>query len=314
MPNKLTFEEVKSNIDNIEGYKLLSKEYINNRTKLDILHEECGRTFPMTYDGFHGRKNRCPHCANEHRNDNNKYTFKEVKSYIENDGHYILMTEEYKNYRQELLVFHKDCNKKFKTNFDRFKNQGYRCPHCYGTKKYTLEEVKELVKNYKNGEYELLSTVYNNNKEKLDIKHLKCGITRSISLNNFLSDKANCPYCSNKDSKGIIKIKEYLTKNKIPFKIEHRYDDCRDQRTLPFDFYIEEFNLCIEFDGDQHLRPDHFTNDKEYNLRKFKTTQKHDRMKSLYCFENDINFLRIADSEYNQIDEILDDTFFQLTH
>ena len=32
---KLTYEEVKEYIDN-EGHKLLSKEYVNNSTKLDI--------------------------------------------------------------------------------------------------------------------------------------------------------------------------------------------------------------------------------------------------------------------------------------
>ncbi|MFW6377676.1 MAG: hypothetical protein ACOCZ5_03420 [bacterium] len=36
MPKKLTYEHVKSYIESFEGYKLLSEEYENNRTKLKI--------------------------------------------------------------------------------------------------------------------------------------------------------------------------------------------------------------------------------------------------------------------------------------
>jgi hypothetical protein len=39
---KLTYEEVKEYIEAVEGYKLISKEYINNYTKLIVKHLDCG--------------------------------------------------------------------------------------------------------------------------------------------------------------------------------------------------------------------------------------------------------------------------------
>lgn len=65
-----------------------------------------------------------------------------------------------------------------------------------------------------------------------------CGIEKDVlgsSLRNGLS--LSCGTHSN-ISKGNEKIKQILIENNIPFKIEYKFDSCKDKKILPFDFYI----------------------------------------------------------------------------
>lgn len=59
---RLKIEYVKSEIEK-ENYKLISTEYVSNRTKLKIKHCKCGHEFEMCFDMFQ-RGNRCPYCYN----------------------------------------------------------------------------------------------------------------------------------------------------------------------------------------------------------------------------------------------------------
>ena len=62
---------------------------------------------------------------------------------------------------------------------------------------------------------------------------------------------------------------------------------------MPFDFYLPELNICVEFDGIQHFKPiKYFGGEKT-----LKITQKHDKMKNEYCKENNIHLIRI---KYNE--------------
>ena len=60
---KLSYDEVKSRIESVDGYKLLSDTYVNSMTKIKILHDECGSIYEVTFNNFM-RGKRCPHCAN----------------------------------------------------------------------------------------------------------------------------------------------------------------------------------------------------------------------------------------------------------
>ena len=41
----------------------------------------------------------------------------------------------------------------------------------------------------------------------------------------------------------------------IKFERQKRFDGCKDIRMLPFDFYLLDYNICIEYDGEQHFIP-----------------------------------------------------------
>lgn len=109
-----------------------------------------------------------------------------------------------------------------------------------------------------------------------------------------------CPSCSHSESKGERAIRHYLESNNIEFIQEKWFDDCRDEKPLPFDFYIPDYNMCIEFDGDQHFY------DKGNFSTSFEYIQKHDEIKNKYCYDNNIELLRIPYWKYDKIDKILD--------
>lgn len=111
-----------------------------------------------------------------------------------------------------------------------------------------------------------------------------------------------CPKC--KVSKGEHKIAMWLESHNIPYEVQYKFDDCKDQKSLPFDFYLPQYNVCIEFDGEQHFRPINFFGGEE----KFKRQQLHDKIKNEYCKSKDIPLLRIS---FNQnIEEKLDNFLF----
>lgn len=115
-----------------------------------------------------------------------------------------------------------------------------------------------------------------------------------------------CPKCS--CSRGEKVINDYLTINNINFVSKKRFSNCKNKSTLPFDFYVESMNLCIEFDGRQHFEPvDWFG-----GIDTFNTIQQNDAIKTNYCKENNINLLRLTYKDFNdklikiKLDDYLD--------
>lgn len=93
----------------------------------------------------------------------------------------------------------------------------------------------------------------------------------------------------NNISKGAKAVLDYLLDIKVQFICEKRFNDCRYKNTLPFDFYLPQHNLLIEYDGRQHFEPiKHFG-----GLKSFKLRQKRDAIKNQYAKDNNIKLLRI---------------------
>lgn len=117
------------------------------------------------------------------------------------------------------------------------------------------------------------------------------GYEWEIRPSNILSGQG-CPVCQ--ESKGERQIRQWLENNNILYVYQKIFDDCKDKKVLPFDFYLPDFNILIEFDGEQHFRPIDFSgHNKKSSLDKFKLIQYHDKIKTEYCYNNNIDLLRI---------------------
>lgn len=99
-------------------------------------------------------------------------------------------------------------------------------------------------------------------------------------------------------------IKQWLTENKIKYKSE--YTVIIDNNAYRFDFYLPQYNLFIEYDGEQHYKPiRYYTQSDEEMKRTFEETKRRDKIKNHYCKEKNINLLRIPYWEKENIETII---------
>jgi len=121
---------------------------------------------------------------------------------------------------------------------------------------------------------------------------------------NVVLGVSSCPKC--KRSKGERLVEKYLIENNINYTTQYMFDNCKNKRRLPFDFYLTDYNACIEFDGYLHYFP---WNEKEKSLVKLKKTKINDNIKNNFCEENKIKLIRIPYTEIKNVKEILDKAF-----
>lgn len=181
---------------------------------------------------------------------------------------------------------------------------GRGCPDCnldIKSEKYRLspDEVEERVSAF--GGNLLNKEDYINRYEKnLLIKCIYCSTPFTTSLVLFTQHGGQmCANCKDTESIGERRIRIFLESNNILFEQEKWFADCRDINPLPFDFYLPDYNLLIEFDGKQHYEQGHFTHSH------LSYTQAHDAIKNAYCKESNINLLRIPYWDINNIETIL---------
>ena len=102
-----------------------------------------------------------------------------------------------------------------------------------------------------------------------------------------------CPKCTGYKHESI--ISDWLDTFNISYIQQYRFTDCKATRTLPFDFYLPDLNICIEYDGRQHFMPVDFAGKgDEWAKEQLIITQHHDVIKNEYCKTNDISLLRIS--------------------
>lgn len=122
-----------------------------------------------------------------------------------------------------------------------------------------------------------------------------------------------CNKCSS--SHGEIKILNFLQENNIKFNIQESFKNTKNpcknlltNRFLKFDFYLPDFNLCIEYQGEQHYRPVVFSSKDKIRNRaedNFKKNIFRDGLKVDYCRNNNIILLCIPYTEKENIPSIL---------
>ena len=171
---------------------------------------------------------------------------------------------------------------------------GNWCPICSKHALLTIEEMREIAKE-RDGE--CLSNKYINNNTLLLWKcnkgHEWLAKPIKIKVGHW------CPICH--QSKGEKIINDYLKLNNIFFEREKKFKDCKGKRcVLPFDFYLPEYNILIEYDGKQHFEPVRFHSTLFEKVEKsFNDLKRNDKIKDDYCKTKGIILIRIPYTEKN---------------
>lgn len=173
--------------------------------------------------------------------------------------------------------------------------KGNNCDKCGGSCKSTIYEFIEKSNIIHNNKYDYSLSEYIRTDIKLKIICPKHGEFEQLA-NNHLQGYG-CPIC--RESKGEKEIRNYLTENNIKFIGQNKFPDCKYKRLLPFDFYLPDYNICIEFNGKQHYEPIKYFG----GGNNFKIQQLKDEIKRKYCEINNIILLIIKYNE-NIVDEL----------
>ena len=272
-------------------------DYINYKTHFLIKHLVCGNEYLVRMAGFK-RGDRCKKCYNKSL----AFNSEEVKTIINGNTGYI-MVGNYINNKHKIKIKHLDCGRIYEASLQDFK-RGRRCSQCFKTRRKTNKDVDLYLKDNTKKEYNRISE-YVNNHEYIIMKHNICGHEYKVKWGNFISG-TRCPKC--KLSKGEKKICDFLFENGIKYKKEKTFPKCVYKSKLRYDFYIEDFNLLIEFDGAQHYRSvKYFGGDKQLRENKIR-----DEIKTNFAKKNNIELLRIPYWEYDNIENILNKKIYQI--
>lgn len=202
--------------------------------------------------------------------------------------------EEYGNAKEKIWVECNLCGHEWQVEPDGLL-QGRGCSECAKVESHNrqvksngqfLQELFEI-----NPMLTPLEPYYNDHTKIL----VRCEIhnyTWHVAPNKILHRRTGCPKCSlYSNEEKIIDIFEDLGYSTEPQK---RFDDCRDKHTLPFDIYVKELNLLVEYDGEGHYKPiPRGSMSVEKAKENLLITQKHDAIKTQYCKDNNIPLIRV---------------------
>lgn len=243
-------------------------------------HRDKGvQTIPI---GNFKRNKKCKYCIHKELSKN------DIKKMIEQSSPQIEVLSDYKLLNDNIdyrCKIHNYFGHTSVTNLIK----GTVCYYC-GTKKLSEKatlsnfEVNKRIKEI-NPNFERISD-YSYSTKPIKIKCSHCNYIWESSLVNL----KYCPNCEKeKMYKGERIIFDILKNNNIKFEQQKKYDDCKNIRPLSFDFYLPEYNSCIEYNGIQHYKPiEHFGGEKSYKQQIL-----NDEIKKEYCINNNITLIII---------------------
>ena len=164
---------------------------------------------------------------------------------------------------------------------------GHGCPYCRG--KLTQNMFIDKSNVIHDNKYDYSNVTYINSITNVIIICPKHGDFFQTPEKHLMG--RGCRTCN--DSKGELEIRKILKKNKIYFIKQHKFINCKDKLCLPFDFYLPVYNLCIEYDGEQHFKPLKFFGGEDGLLDNIKK----DSIKDSFCKDTNIKLFRIRYDE-----------------
>ena len=173
----------------------------------------------------------------------------------------------------------------------------------------TKEDFVKKANEIHNNRYDYTSTVYEGSHTKVVIICPDCGPFMQ-KPSDHLGSKSGCPLCVDQlNSRGIKKIESYLVANNLKFEREKTFSSLKStkagNKSLRFDFYVQDFKLLIEFDGMQHFKPIA----KWGGEKTYQALQENDARKNNWAALEDFKLIRIKYTEEDMIEKILSDQF-----
>lgn len=175
------------------------------------------------------------------------------------------------------------------------------CPICGKTHGMTLERFVKKANKVHNFKYTYNNAVYKDAHTKLLITCPEHGDFLQTPNGHLMGD--GCPKC--KSSHMERNTRQLLTEYKINFEEQKQFDWLifKKRGRMKLDFYLPDYNIAIECQGEQHFYPIEYYHGKE----KFEVIKERDEYKKKLCEENNvkIEYINYFDNLENKLNEIL---------
>ena len=269
-------------------YDYSKVNYINNKTKVCIICPEHGEFWQIPEDHLKGHG--CKKCADV-KSALQKSEFIEKARKIHGDL-YDYSDVVYVNSYTPVKI---KCEKHgFFYQKPTIHLSGCMCPKCQKNYHLTTDEFILKSQQIHQDKYNYDKTVYKNSYTKVLITcklHGDFYQTPNVHLSG-----CGCPKCKTKSQTKLYeKIKSHFPGEQILFEA-----GCSTVKWLQgqrFDIYFPQYNIAIEYDGQQHYKPiAYFGGEKQFQINKMLDLQKNKK-----CDENNCTLFRIK-YDYSDLD------------
>lgn len=291
---KLTIEEFieKAKIIHGDKYDYSKVEYVNSMVKVCIICPIHGEFFVKPNDHIH-KKCGCVKCSGRYLS--NKEAFVEKARLIYGDK-YDYSKVNYINNKTKVCIICPIHGEFWQKPNDHL--SGYSCNRCANNYKLSTEEFIEKAKLVHGDKFDYSKVEYNGAKEKVCIICPIHGEFWQIPNNHLNS--SGCPICNSNIKSGMEeKVNDILVNNGFKVERQKTFDWLKYKRQLYLDFYLPEYNIGIEVQGEQHFKPiKYFGGEEDLRVRMYR-----DIVKVNLCNKNDLKliFLTKKDLKENNI-------------
>lgn len=295
MTKKKTHEEFQKELnDKFNNEFICLDKYKGTNSKIKVKHIKCGYEFEPIAKLLL-RSGKCKKCSDIKKGKNRRISheqfIEDVKSI--HGEEYIVLTK-YITSNDKLSVRHTVCGSEYSIRPDSLL-RGAKCSSCLNKKKSidnlkTTEKYSNEIDNVTLGEYSLIGE-YTGVKNKVKIKHNSCGNEYLVYPYMFRRGR-RCPKCNY--SRGERLVENVLTSLDIIFEPQKEFCKLKNINNLSYDFYLPDYNIVIEYQGQQHYKPIELFGGKEPFLKQ----QENDRIKKEFANENGLILLEIPYTKY----------------
>lgn len=287
-------------------------DYQNANTPITCQCNKCGYTWEANVRSLLNGS-ACPKCRYIIIQQKKRKTHEQFVQQMQELHPNLTVLSEYKGDRIKVKCY---CNI-HKITFDntpgRLIQNDYLCPKCvseYRSKSQALSQtdfenrIKQTQPNV------LVLSKYKNSNSYIEVKCLVHNQMYKQLASSLLAGKCGCDKCIG--SKGERLISKILSERQIKYLAQYSFDNCRNIAPLKYDFYLPDYNCCIEYQGVQHYKPVQFGGISIENAqKKFDEATLRDRIKVEYCAKNNIKLLCIPYWEYDNLEQYLDEHLFK---
>lgn len=301
MSKKFDISEI-SSLLNERGYFLEEGFIYKNCLSPLIFLDTEGYKYSLTFDAFKSVAVRNAGIPDRFAK-SNSFSLYNIKHWIKiEEKKYILRSDDFisaseKNMDLKCCV----CGNEWITRWNDMKS-GRGCPVC-STKRRGIKRrlpLSDVIDAFARVKARMVSPEeYISTENPVQTECLICGNIWSTSYHHIRREQS-CPRC--KMSHGERRVSDYLLSKNVVFTPQKKFSKCKYKRKLPFDFYLEEYNICVEYHGEQHYRPySYFGGESD-----FEEGQIRDKIKEDFCKNNNIKLIIIPYWEYQNIEIIMD--------